>query len=119
MSFIIEHGIRLYLILVVIMGGGAAFMAGRALASGWKPVSQLIAYMIPFTAAVRFLQYALFNDAKLGTPNLTSGYYFITDFILLAAIAWLGYQMTRTNQMVRQYPWLYEKSGPFGWKAKT
>jgi hypothetical protein len=119
MGLIIEHSYSLYLILVVIMGGGAAFMAGRALASGWKPIGQLLAYMIPFTAAVRFLQYALFNDEKLGTPNLTSGHYFITDFILLAAIALFGYQLTRTNQMVRQYPWLYEKSGPLGWKAKT
>jgi hypothetical protein len=119
MSLLIEHSVWLFLILVVVMGGGAAFLAGRALASGWKPVAQLLAYMIPFTAGIRFLQYALFNDEKLGTPNLTSGQYFITDFIILFLIAWAGYQSTRANQMVRQYPWLYEKTGPFGWRAKT
>jgi hypothetical protein len=119
MSLLIEHNFPMFLVLVLILGGGAAFLAGRAVASGWQPLSQLIAYMFPFTAGIRFLQYALFNDEKLGTPNLTSGYYFITDFVILMLFAWAGYQSTKATKMVGQYPWLYEKTGLFGWRSKS
>jgi hypothetical protein len=33
-------------------------------------------------------------------------------------VIWLGYRYTRTNQMTRQYHWLYEKSSPLGWRNK-
>jgi hypothetical protein len=119
MNLLIEHSLPMFIVLVLILGGGAAFLAGRAIAKGWQPLSLLIAYMFPFTAGLRFLQYALFNDEKLGTPNLTSGYYFITDFIILTLIAWAGYQSTKATKMVSQYPWLYEKTGLFGWRSKS
>ncbi|MCX7349898.1 MAG: hypothetical protein NTZ54_10380, partial [Alphaproteobacteria bacterium] len=40
------------------------------------------------------------------------------DFIILLAFCLLGYRMTITQKMVRQYPWLYESAGPLGWKNK-
>jgi len=36
--------------------------------------------------------------------------------VLLAAA--LGYRLTRTRQMVEQYPWAYERRGPLWWRAK-
>jgi hypothetical protein len=113
MSLIVEDSPWIFLILTVILGGGAAFMAGRAVAKGWQPVWVLLAYMVPFTAGLRFLHFALFES------NLTSLYYFLTDGIIVTAIALLGYRLTRVSQMVTQYPWLYERSGPLSWRGKA
>jgi hypothetical protein len=113
MSLIVEDSPWIFLLLTVILGGGAAYLAGRALAYGWKPVGLLIIYMVLFTAGMRFLHFALFQ------AKLTSLHYFISDGIILTAAALLGYRLTRVSQMVTQYPWLYERSGPFGWRAKT
>jgi hypothetical protein len=113
MSLFVEDNLGVFIVLTLILGGGAAFMSGRALARGWKPVWQVIAYMIPFTAGLRFLHYALFQT------DLASVHYFLTDGILMTAIALISHRLTRTSQMVNQYPWLYERSGPFSWKGRT
>ena len=117
LQLFVEHegtaAIAQFFILTVIMGGGAAFMAGRALASGWKPIWLLLAYMIPFTAGLRFMQFALFEN------TLTSLSHFITHGIVLTAFALFGYRTYRTTQMTSQYPWLYEKVSPWSWKSKN
>ena len=113
MSLFVEQNVWIFLILTVIMGGGAAFMAGRSLALGWKPLWLLIAYMIPFTAGVRFLHFALFQS------ELTSLHYFLTHGAIVLAFALFGYNSTRATQMVTQYPWLYERTGPVTWRNKA
>jgi hypothetical protein len=113
MSLFVEKSFWIFLILTVIMGGGAAFMAGRALALGWKPLGLLLAYMVPFIASVRFLHFALFQG------QLSSLQYFISHGVILVGFALLGYRMTRTSQMVTQYPWLYERTGPLTWRSKA
>ena len=37
--------------------------------------------------------------------------------LLLVALA-ASYYSARARKMVRQYPWLYESNGPFGWRPK-
>jgi hypothetical protein len=103
----------IFLVLTVILGGGAAFMAGHSLAKGWQSLGLLFAYMVPFTAGLRFLHYALFEG------HLTSPLYFITHGLVVTGFAWLGYRLTRARQMVTQYPWLYERTGPLSWKSKA
>ena len=107
------HGFWQFVILTVIMGGGAAFMAGRSLAGGWRGIGRLLVYMIPFTAGVRFLHYALFGG------QLTSLSHFIVHGAIVSGFALLGYRMRRTQQMTSQYPWLYERSGPMSWRSKN
>ena len=34
-------------------------------------------------------------------------------------IGMLGYRYTRTNQMVTQYHWLYERASALSWKPKS
>jgi hypothetical protein len=113
MSLFVEQSPWIFLLLTVVLGGGAAYMAGRALALGWKPVWLLFAYMLPFTAGVRFLHFALYQ------AQLSSLWYFITHGFLLTAVACFGYRLTRVTQMVSQYPWLYERSGPLSWRQKA
>lgn len=113
MSLFVEDRWEIFLIMTVIMGGGAAFMAGRALARGWKPIWVPMLYMVPLGLALRFLHFALFGT------QLTSLHYFISDTLILLAASLIGYRMTRTDQMADQYPWLYEKTGPFTWRSKA
>ena len=111
--FLIEHSFWVFLVLTVIGGGGAAFMAGRSLALGWKPVTLLVVYMMIFGAGLRFLHFALFQG------TLGSLMYYVTQTLVVVLFALLGYRVTRVNQMTEKYPWLYEKAGAFGWRNKT
>jgi hypothetical protein len=112
MSLFVEDSLGVFIIMTVVIGGGAAFLAGRAMASKWRPWITAVLYMIPLGLALRFFHYALF------TGDLLSIHYFITDTLVLIAGAGLGYRLTRVRQMVSQYPWLYERSSPFSWRAK-
>ena len=113
MSLFVEDSWRVFLVMSVIIGGGAAFLAGRGLASKWRPVWKLVVYMIPLGLALRFFHYALFNG------ELLSLHYFITDTAVLLAAGLLGYRLTLVGQMVGQYPWLYERAGPLSWRSKA
>jgi hypothetical protein len=113
MSLIVEGNFWIWIVLTVILGGGASFMAGRAIAGGWQPMSKVILSMIPMGVAIRFLHFALFEG------QLLSVHYFIVDTLVMIGAALLGYQLTKAAKMVSQYPWLYEKAGPLGWKSKT
>jgi hypothetical protein len=107
-----EHSFWTFFFLTVLFGGGAAFLAGRALAQKWRPVWMAIVYMLLLGAAVRFFHYALFEE------TLLSPYYFAVDSLVLIAVALFGYRLKRASQMTTQYPWLYERTGPFTWRAR-
>lgn len=101
------------LVFTVILGGGAAFLAGRALAGGWRPVRNLAINMLVFTAGLRFLDYALFGS------NLFSLKYYLSHGLIILVAALLGYRLRRVQQMTSQYPWLYERAGPLSWRSKA
>ncbi len=113
MSFLVETSLPVFLILTVIIGGGAAFLAGRNLASRWRSPWLPAAYMILLGIALRFFHYALFNG------NLLSVHYFITDTLVLVVATLIGYRLTMARQMVRQYPWAYERAGLLSWRVKS
>jgi FtsH-binding integral membrane protein len=102
-----------FLLITIIIGGGAAFMAGRSMARGWQPLAQLILFMVPLTAGVRFLHFALYQE------ELFSLSHFLISAVFLIACGVLGYRLKRADQMVTQYPWLYERSGPLSWRSKA
>ncbi|HUR42583.1 MAG TPA: hypothetical protein VMZ01_00640 [Aestuariivirga sp.] len=109
----VEDTLSVFLIMTVMIGGGAAFMAGRNLASRWRPAWMPVAFMIPLGLALRFFHYALFNG------ELLSLHYFITDTAVLVWATLLGYRLTMARQMVSQYPWAYERAGVLSWRPKT
>jgi uncharacterized RDD family membrane protein YckC len=111
-SLFVEDSPWIFLIMTVLIGGGAAFLAGRSLATKWRPIWMPVAYMIPMGVALRFFHFSLFEG------ELLSIHYFITDTLVLVAGALLGYRLTRVSQMISQYPWLYERSGPLSWRSK-
>ena len=101
-----------FIILTGVLGGGAAYLAGRALALKWRPLWQLGIYMALLAGAVRFLHHALFGEV------LFSAQYYLVAYAVLLGMALLGYRLTRVQQMITQYYWLYERAGPFGWREK-
>jgi hypothetical protein len=111
-TWLSDDGLRVFLLLTVIIGGGAAFLAGRGLAKGWKPHWRVFFYMALLAGAVRFFHYALFDG------NLRSLYYYLVTYVVLLAAASLGYRMMRTTQMVTQYRWLYERTSPLTWRDR-
>jgi hypothetical protein len=102
-----------FLLLTIIIGGGAAFLSGRTMAREWRPLMQLVLFMVPLTAGVRFLHFALYQE------ELFSLSHFLASAVFLVACAVLGYRLKRADQMVAQYPWLYERSGLLSWRSKA
>jgi Domain of unknown function (DUF6867) len=114
MERIYESESLLQVVLVTgVIGGGAAWLAGRAIAQTWRPFWHVISYMLLLGAAVRFGHFALF-EADLLAPLS-----YAADTAFLLCVGCLGWRVTRTSQMVTQYPWLYERTGPFTWRPKT
>lgn len=99
--------------VTVVLMGFAGFMTGQALAGMWKPLWQLILYCLLLGGADRFLTWALFRGELL----LVSGY--LVDTAVILAIGFAAYRMTLARRMTAQYPWLYERTGLFTWRAKV
>lgn len=108
-----EANIWQFIFITVLLGGGAAWLTGKATAKTWRPFSALIVYMLGLGIGVRFIHHALFDG------TMFSAQYYIVDTIILMIIGAIAYQYTRTNQMVTQYHWLYDRSSPLGWKEKS
>jgi hypothetical protein len=99
------YGLVIFLLTTVVLGGGAAIVAGRSLAQTWRPFAQVFIYMLLLACAVRFIHYAIFGEILMSARN------YIVDFVVLFAFASLGYRMTRRGQMATQYGWIRDGTG--------
>ena len=105
-----EGSFGVFLLVSVILGGAAAALAGRAVASTWRPVWQVAAYMFILGGAVRFIHYAVFDG------TLLSLHYYLVDSLVCLAAGFLGFRAERTRQMVTQYSWINHRYGPMRWR---
>ena len=94
------------------MGGGAAWLAGRALAATWRPWWHLALYMLLLTLAVRFIHYALFESKFLTL------HYYVVDYAVCLGIGLLGFRLMRVKQMVTRYSWINERAGLLRWRRR-
>lgn len=101
-----------FFFITFVLGGWAAWMTGRACAKTWRSYGALFVSLLALGVAVRFIHHALFGG------TMFSLHYYVVDTIILMILGFLGYQYTRTNQMVGQYGWLYQKASPLSWKPK-
>lgn len=99
-----DNGLWIFLLITVLIGGGGAFVSGRAIAQTWRPFWHVPVYMLLLAAAVRFFHYALFWEVLLSLKN------FVVDFAVLLLAAAIGYRTARTRQMAEQYGWLYDRA---------
>jgi uncharacterized protein DUF6867 len=98
--------------MTVLLFGFAALLTGQALAQSWRPAWQILPSALLIAGADRFLLYALFAGELPSASGL------LIAAAILAAITAAAYYLTRARKMVEQYPWLYQRSGPFGWHPK-
>jgi hypothetical protein len=112
MESVLGSSVAVFIGVTVVLFGGAAWMTGRALAVTWKPLWQVVPYSALLGLGARFLTYALFEGVLLSRR----GYLISTAVVLLMTL--VAYRLYQVHQMIQQYPWLYERRGPFAWRQK-
>ena len=95
-----EDSLGVFLLVTVLLGGGAAWLTGRAIAQTWRPWWSMIPYMLILGVAIRFFHVTLFNGTAL------SPHYYAVDTAIALLLAGLGFRLTRQAQMRRQYGFL-------------
>lgn len=120
MGFIWEKSFLVFFFLTIVLGGGAAWTTGHALAKKWRPFYEVLAYCCLLGLADRFLHWGLFLDAPLDVykGTITSLHYYVVDTLVLIAFGSIAYRLTQVRAMTRQYPWLYRRTGPFTWTER-
>jgi hypothetical protein len=107
-----ENSFGVFVLVSIILGGGAAFLAGRAVAATWRPLWQIIFYSLILGSAARFIHFALFDG------TLLSLHYYAVDSAICLVSGLLGFRIARAAQMVTQYSWINAPHGPLGWRRK-
>jgi len=112
-EFLYEEGsFGVFLLVTIILGGGAALLAGRAVATTWRPAWQVIGYSLILAGAVRFIHFSLFDG------TLLSLHYYLVDALFCTGFAFFGFRAARKSQMVQQYRWLNESEGLMRWRRR-
>ena len=105
-----EDSFGVFLLVTVVLGGGTAAVAGRAIAVTWRPWWQVVGYTLIIGGAVRFFHFALFGG------TLLSLHYYAVDSLICMMFGFAGFHAARAAQMVIQYPWINRPDGPLRWR---
>jgi hypothetical protein len=108
-----EDNFGVFFLVTVFLGGGAAWLTGRAAAQTWRPAWQVIVYTLILGFAVRFIHFSLFDG------TLLSLHFYAIDAVFCLVVGLLGFRAARVAQMVRQYRWINETDGPLRWRRKA
>ena len=108
-----ENSFWVFVLVTLVLGGGAAWLAGRAIAHTWRPLPQVVIYSLILAAAVRFIHYSLFDG------TLLSLHFYLVDAATCLVFSLAGFRAARAHQMVSQYRWINEPNGPMRWRAKN
>ena len=76
-----------------VIGGGAAFLAGRAIAQTWRPFWNVLVYMAMLGGAVRFVHFALFEATLLSPASYTAD----TLYLIVRRLAGMADDPRRPN----------------------
>ncbi len=112
MQNVLGSSVAVFISVTVVLFGAVSWMTGRALAMTWKPIWLVLPYGLMMGLGARFLTYALFAGQLLSWH----GYGVSTGVIWLVML--IAYRLYYVHQMVRQYPWMYERRGLFVWHDK-
>ena len=105
-----ERSLGVFLLVSVVMGGGAAWLAGRAIAADLAAVVACGALhadprarraLHPFRAVRR---------------SSCRPHYYLVDTAVCLGFGLIGFRLMRVRQMVTRYGWLNDRAGLFGWR---
>jgi hypothetical protein len=108
-----DESFGIFVLVTIVLGGGAAVLAGRAIAATWRPWWQVVIYMLILGGAVRFIHFALFGG------TLLSLHYYAVDSAVCLAAGLVGFRAARVSQMVTQYRWINISDGSLRWRRKA
>jgi len=92
-----------FILVSIVLGGGAAWLSARAVAQTWRPLWQALGAMFVLGGAVRFIHFALFEG------RLTDIVAYGRDTGIAIVFAVAGFRTMRARQMARQY-WFLTKA---------
>ena len=113
METLLGTEVWIFVLVTLVVMGLTAGMVGQALAGTWRPMWQIVPYGLMLGCVDRFFTWSLFG----GDLVLLSGY--LIDTLVILVIALIAFRLTQAYKMVTQYPWIYERSGLFGWREKS
>ncbi len=87
----------IFLFTTLVLGGGAAWLTGRAIALTWQPLFMAWVWMVLLAAAVRFIHFSLFHNSLIALDA------YLLDYFIVASASSFGYALTRKRQMAVQY----------------
>ena len=106
------RSVLLFLFVTVGLGGGAAALAGRAIAATWRPWWDVVKYMLLLAVAVRFIQFSVYQSAFLSLPA------YLVDAAVCLVAGLLSFRLKRVQQMVTSYGWINQRAGPLHWRGR-
>ena len=101
-----------FVIVNLVLAGSAAWVTGKAIAIGWKPLTHALAYCLLLALGTRFVLFALFGAKLSSLPGL------VVALGILLTIGALSFRVNQVRKMIVQYPWLYERAGLLGWRSR-
>jgi len=107
------RSLLLFLFVTVGLGGGAAALAGRAIAATWRPWWDVVKYMLFLAVAVRFVQFSVYQSEFLSLPA------YLVDAAVCLVAGLISFRRKRVQQMVTSYGWINRRAGPLGWRRQN
>ncbi|MDH3582411.1 MAG: hypothetical protein OEM91_17530, partial [Hyphomicrobiales bacterium] len=92
MGLVYDNSLTAFVIVTLVLAGGAAWLTGRALARAWKPIGLLVFYMLLLALPARFFHWSLADGTLLSLQ------FYLTDAVILTILAILSYRIAQTTQ---------------------
>ena len=107
-----QRSMWVFFFVNVGLGGGAAALAGRAIAATWRPWWHVVTYMLLLGLAVRFIHFSIYQSVFL------SLHYYLVDTVVCLIAGLLSFRATRVQQMVTCYNWINRRAGALFWRSR-
>ena len=109
-----EESLLQVILVTGVIGGGAACLAGRAIAQTWRPFWQCRG--VHGACSARRCASCISRCSRPLCCRLRLTRVDTLYLIVMGAVAW---RMTRAAQMATQYYWLYERTSPLTWRVRS
>jgi hypothetical protein len=108
-----QHSLLVFFFIDVGLGGGAAALAGRAIAATWRPWWHVVTSMLLLGLALRFIHFSVYASAFL------SPHYYLVDTAVCLIAGLLSFRLKRVQQMTTCYRWINRRAGPLHWRGQA